>query len=205
MLVVVSAGNDGDKEWKVVSAPADAQGALTVGSTKYDHWSKATFSSIGPNQLPYIKPEIVCFANAGTSFSAPIITGLAAVILAKNPSLTQYQLKSIIMRSGHLYPYGNNFVGYGVPKASNILGILSGDSTISAQELKSHKNRITLPIKGKKHAVLYHKYDEFRVMREDYLELKKGKIKIDRFDNVLFTTVIVDNNQVFEIRWMQAN
>lgn len=205
MLVVVSAGNDGDKDWKVVSAPADAQGALTVGSTKYDHWSKASFSSIGPSQLTYMKPEIVCFANAGTSFSAPIITGLAAVILQKNPELTQYQLKSIIMRSGHLYPFGNNYVGYGVPKAANILSILAGDSTNNTQELKSYKSRYLLPVKGQKHAVLYHKYDGFRVMQEDYMELKGNKIKVDRLRNARFTTVVIDNTQVFEIRWMQAN
>jgi hypothetical protein len=205
MLIVVAAGNDGDKEWKVVSAPADAQGALTVGSTKYDHWSKASFSSIGPSQLAYMKPEIVCFANAGTSFSAPIITGLAAVILQKHPDLTQYQLKSIIMRSGHLYPYGNNYVGYGVPKAANILSILAGDSINSAKELKSYKNRFSLQVRGEKHAVLYHKSDGFRVIQEDYLELKNNKIRINRLGNARFTTVVIDNDKVIEIRWMQAN
>ncbi|MEM8893072.1 MAG: S8 family serine peptidase, partial [Bacteroidota bacterium] len=112
MLIIVAAGNDGNKNWRTLSIPSDARGVLTVGSTKYKHWDKMAFSSIGPDDLPYLKPEISCFASHGTSFSTPVITGLAALIWQAQPDLTNTEVKSIIMRSGHLFPFGNNYVGY---------------------------------------------------------------------------------------------
>ncbi len=80
MLIIVSAGNDGQNDFKVLSVPADAKGVLTVGATNYKTWDKASYSSIGPDKFDFLKPNVACFAFNGPSFSAPVITGLAACI-----------------------------------------------------------------------------------------------------------------------------
>ena len=87
ILFIVAAGNDGEKKWRIIDSPADAKSALTVGATKFKTWDDMSYSSKGPEWLEYVKPEISCFASSGTSFSTPIITGLAACILEKKPDL----------------------------------------------------------------------------------------------------------------------
>ncbi|MGV3538193.1 MAG: S8 family serine peptidase, partial [Rufibacter sp.] len=103
MTIIVSAGNDGDKKnWQLINTPADAQGAIAVGSTDFTSWTRQGYSGIGPDFLPFLKPDLACYAVDGTSFSAPLITGLAACLLEANPSLTGLQLSDILRKSGHL-------------------------------------------------------------------------------------------------------
>ena len=124
MLVVVAAGNDGDKrKWKVISTPADAEAALTVGSV-LGRFQKIGYSGIGPEFNSYLKPDVCSYSYQGTSLSAPAVCGFAACLLEANPSLTATELKQLIVRSSHLYPYGNNFIGYGVPLANRALQLL---------------------------------------------------------------------------------
>jgi subtilisin family serine protease len=203
MLIVVSAGNDGDSNWRVLSVPADARGALTVGATKFKHWDKMGFSSIGPEQLPYLKPEISCFASDGTSFSAPIITGLAAVIWQADPSLANNEVKDIIIKSGHLYPYGNNYVGYGVPLASRVLQHLDGNIIPSPATIKVYGDTYRILDTCVQHYVAYQKADKWTVLDEKYVRAGGKKPKIKRMDKATFTTVIMDNTKVYELQWMK--
>jgi len=124
MLVVVAAGNDGDKrKWRVISTPADAEAALTVGSV-LGRFQKIGYSGIGPEFNSYLKPDVCSYSYQGTSLSAPAVCGFAACLLEANPSLSANELKQLIVRSSHLYPYGNNFIGYGVPLANRALQLL---------------------------------------------------------------------------------
>ncbi len=125
ILIIVSAGNEGeDRSWRIISTPADAQGVLAIGATNGRLWNRIGYSSIGPEELPYLKPNVSCFSLYGTSLSAPVITGFAACIMQANPKLTNKQVMDIIEKSSHLYPYGNNYIGYGVPQASRALALL---------------------------------------------------------------------------------
>lgn len=125
MIIVSSAGNEGsDSAWQVITTPSDAPGVIAVGAADIDYWFKPSFSSTGPAFLSYVKPNIACPTADGTSFSAPFITGLIACMLEYKPDLTAGQVKDIIEKSGHLYPYGNNFVGFGLPDARRILNLL---------------------------------------------------------------------------------
>lgn len=125
MIIVTSIGNEGqNKNWQVITTPSDAEGVIAVGAADIDYWIKPSFSSIGPESLAYLKPNVTCPSADGTSFSAPFVTGLIACMLELNPSLTNREVKAIIERSGHLYPYGNNYMGYGLPLADRVMTLV---------------------------------------------------------------------------------
>ncbi len=204
MLVVVAAGNEGlQKEWRVLSTPGDARGALTVGATKLNVWDKMDYSSKGPEFLDYLKPEVALYASGGTSFSAPVVTGLAAALMAYQPALSVHEIKSLIIESGNFFPYGNNFVGYGVPRVSAILKELAGEQVARPPLLKTRKSTVTLrgDYEGQI-VVLYHKSDEVNVDHRIFLRPERNLIRIRKPDNINFTTVLL-GKEVSEIVWLQ--
>jgi subtilisin family serine protease len=127
MILVNSAGNSGaDKEWKgYISSPADVPTVMSVGAT--DAYSgKMGYSSIGPEYNGFIKPDISAFSKNGTSFSSPLIAGVVACILQKHDKWCNDQIKNALYASGNLYPYKNNYIGYGVPDCSRLVRLLDG-------------------------------------------------------------------------------
>ena len=147
MIIVSSIGNEGqDSAWQVLTTPSDAPGVIAVGAADIDYWFKPSFSSIGPPFQTYLKPNIACPTADGTSFSAPFITGLIACMLERKPDLTNTQVKDIIERSGHLYPYGNNYIGYGLPNSDRILKLLEnpGYNFNRSQEIAATGDSIIL-------------------------------------------------------------
>ncbi len=204
MLIVVAAGNEAsDFGWNVLSTPADAEHALTVGSSQLLIWDKAGFSSIGPDFLNYIKPDVVVFSGSGTSFSAPVITGLAACIQQFDSTLTNHEIINIIKKSGHLYPYPNNYTGFGVPLCENILNLLKKDiSEVKRPEvINARKNRITIPISYEENRiVLLHKDIRDKVIKRSVIRPKRSIIKVKRLQMAQQTTLLYDHSAK-EIIW----
>ncbi len=62
IIVVVSAGNEGDNSWHYISAPADAKNILTAGAVTSDSL-RAIFSSFGPSSDGRIKPDIMAMGE----------------------------------------------------------------------------------------------------------------------------------------------
>ena len=140
IILVNSAGNSGMGSWKKIGVPADADDILTVGAvsnTSPHHI--APFSSIGPTQDGRIKPDVVAFGasaflvngrgdimeDMGTSFSSPIICGLAACLWQAYPHKTASEIIQYIRQSGNNYEHPDNIYGYGLPdfwKAHQLLG-----------------------------------------------------------------------------------
>lgn len=214
MILVVTAGNEGDFRdfWKrYINAPADVENAITIGATHSSFIKtetngkfllKAKYSGTGPDFLPYNKPDLVCFSDRGCSFSTPIITGLIACMLEKDSSLTLPQIKTILYKSSTLYPYPNNYIGYGVPDARKVLKLLEDRNA----DLKTAR-RIEITDKAfslktaSDNIILFYKKDEFQVMKQEKLKSKNGYLKIKPKGSNR-TTVIIDNDEVIEIIWI---
>ncbi|WP_298361155.1 S8 family serine peptidase [Runella sp.] len=205
ILVVVSAGNEGDDpSWRIISTPADAQGVLSIGATNQRYWNRIGYSSIGPEFLPYLKPNVSCFSLYGTSLSAPVITGFAACLMQANPTLTNKQLISLIEKSAHLYPYGNNFIGYGVPLASRALALLQNpaesNSTYS-KEVKAEGTSFTVKLPEATDMVsVFHKKNAIHVMAQEIVRMRDGQLTLKRREGEARTTIDL-KNEVIEVIW----
>lgn len=132
MIVVCSAGNEGDKTWKYISTPADAKGIITVGGVTADG-TPSVFSSFGPSADGRVKPEICArgtqtslinssgniVAGNGTSYSSPLICGLMACYLQyfkeQHKLISIPQLLQSVFVTGSLYGSPTDQMGYGIP------------------------------------------------------------------------------------------
>ena len=131
MLMVVAAGNDGNKPWHYIASPADADSILTVGAVDiYD--SIAAFSSWGPTADGRVKPEVCAVGyqttlinpvnnsvvqGNGTSFACPLIAGMAACLWSAIPNANNMEIREMIIRSANRYHSPHEQYGYGIPDA----------------------------------------------------------------------------------------
>jgi serine protease AprX len=135
ILVINSAGNQGADPWTYIGAPADVPEVLTVGGSLPMLEQRIQFSSLGPNAKGVIKPDLAAPGyvlsawkrgryreNAGTSFAAPLVTGMAACVLQMDATLGPKALADRLRQAGHFYPYYDYELGYGVLKGSRLIG-----------------------------------------------------------------------------------
>ncbi|MEZ4904420.1 MAG: S8 family serine peptidase [Spirosomataceae bacterium] len=206
ILLIVSAGNEGDDpSWRIISTPADAQGVLAIGATNQRYWNRIGYSSIGPEFLSYLKPNVSCFSLYGTSLSAPVITGFAACLMQANPALNNKELISIIEKSAHLYPYGNNYIGYGVPLASRALALLQNpaesSSSLYAREIQAKGDTFVLKLAETSDMVsVFHKKNTMHVLTQEIVRLKDNQITLKRREGETHTTIDL-KNEVIEVIW----
>ncbi|WP_430809829.1 MULTISPECIES: S8 family serine peptidase [unclassified Carboxylicivirga] len=128
MLMVTSAGNEGASSWHYIGAPADARYGIAVGAITADS-TRASFSSFGPSYDGRIKPDVSALGDSvavqgtrgsisygnGTSFAAPIISGLAACLWQAMPHKNAAEIRQLIIESAHQANAPNNALGYGIP------------------------------------------------------------------------------------------
>lgn len=137
MLVVNSSGNSHQSvDQPYVGFPADGVHVLCVGAVDSDG-VVADFSSRGPINSTKQKPEVVALGvrvpvidasgntatSTGTSFSAPIITGLAALVWNQFPDLTALELKQKLIQNARDYPDSSLETGFGVPVFSPLTNL----------------------------------------------------------------------------------
>lgn len=154
IIVVVSAGNEGNDPWHYIIAPADADSILAVGAVD-SMGQYAFFSSLGPSYDGRIKPNVSAMGQGtiiqnlsggislcnGTSCSAPIITGLAACLWQAKPSATNMEIIRAIEKSSHQYHSPDSLLGYGIPDFSLAMAILKVSVQEKTVELKKvHPN-----------------------------------------------------------------
>jgi hypothetical protein len=86
LVVVASAGNQGNKPWRYLTFPADVEEVITVGSTDFDGAMPLPNSGVGVSYVPFIKPEVSTYPSPyGNSFTAPVMTGLVAALQQYRP------------------------------------------------------------------------------------------------------------------------
>lgn len=128
IIVVCSAGNEGNNSWRYITAPADVQGILATGAVTANE-TRASFSSIGPTSDNRIKPDVMALGTGvsiitpngspgtsqGTSFSAPLMASLAAGVWQAFPYLTAREVYDAIIHSADQATHPDNLKGYGIP------------------------------------------------------------------------------------------
>lgn len=167
ILVVNSAGNEGDLSWKYIVAPADAPSVITVGAVN-STGTITSFSSFGPSADGRIKPEIlaqglnaavinhadgsIVSAN-GTSFSSPIMAGLIAclndndrfllkssVLKKRGSSNFNDYLKQAVYESADRFLNPTEQYGYGIPNFETALkNYIASTAAVNENFLESIK------------------------------------------------------------------
>ena len=133
ILFVASAGNEANNRLFPdggISTPGDALGTLTVGAVD-ENSIIAGFSSYGPTFDGRTKPDLCARgvrcrvateigfgtygSRAGTSYSAPLITGAAALILEKYPHWCPAEIIAALKNFSSLAATPDQVYGWGIP------------------------------------------------------------------------------------------
>lgn len=126
-ILIAAAGNDGRAN---VTYPARLSTCVCVGAT--DELSGlASFSNYGPEQ-EVVAPGVTISSTApgnsylvanGTSMSCPEVSGVAALVLSLNPTLTPNEVRAILAASAIDIgsPGKDNLFGYGMVNAARAL------------------------------------------------------------------------------------
>ena len=128
ILLFSSAGNEGNGSWRQITFPADAAQIVTVGAVTSSK-KHSTFSSVGFTADQRVKPDVVamgtscCIINAdgevsyadGTSFSTPILAGLAVCLWQALPHLSNIEMIALIQGMGNQSKKPDHELGYGIP------------------------------------------------------------------------------------------
>ena len=132
ILMVASAGNEANGSWERITFPADVRDVLTVGGVTSNK-EKSSFSSVGMTADYRIKPDVVALAthvcvindagqldnSNGTSFSTPVVAGLAACLWQAFPLLKNTELIQLIKETSSQSQRPDTHLGYGIPDMFN--------------------------------------------------------------------------------------
>lgn len=128
ILLLNSAGNEGDETWKKIGFPADARDILAVGAVRMDSTNTA-FSSLGYSADGRVKPDAMAMGEDaavfstrgttttanGTSFSCPILCGAVTCLWQAHRDKTPLQIIDAVHRAGSYADAPNEVFGYGIP------------------------------------------------------------------------------------------
>jgi subtilisin family serine protease len=134
IVVCNSAGNLGDDPWFYIAAPADGDSVIAVGAV--DSLGVITgFSSRGPTSDGRTKPDVCAMGSgnifasmfspssysrgSGTSFSCPLVAGVAALLLQAHPGWTPMQVRDALRLTATNAATPNNDYGWGIIRGWN--------------------------------------------------------------------------------------
>lgn len=144
ILLINSAGNSGS----VVVAPADSPYVLAIGAIDAS-WMITNFSSRGTFTANAFKPDLVArggstllltaqgnlAAQSGTSFSAPLVTSLAAGVWQAYPKKTASEIRQMIRLSGDRVGNPDQVYGYGIPNFERIVELSRNTASLLNYEI----------------------------------------------------------------------
>ena len=142
LIVMNSAGNEGNSLWKYIGFPADADSVCAVGAVNGNTAAAASFSSYGypgkikPNIASVGAPAIVLngsgavSSGSGTSFANPNIAGLIACLWQAFPQFNNMKILDAVYRSCPTYATPNDRVGFGIPNMKTAYRLLKHDVNV---------------------------------------------------------------------------
>jgi subtilisin family serine protease len=130
MVVVNAAGNERQKEWHYIIAPADGDSVIAVGAVD-EMGNLAPFSSAGPTYDGRIKPDVCArgvntycaMANDnfgyvnGTSLATPLVAGVCALLLQIHPDWSPMDLRDSLWYTASRADNPDTLYGYGIVNA----------------------------------------------------------------------------------------
>ena len=142
VVVVVSAGNEGGSAWRYITAPGDGDDVITVGAATSTR-TRAGFSSVGPTFDGRIKPDVAALGvgvyvaqpsggvapGNGTSYSAPMVAGVAAQMLGARPTMTPVQVRDALRRTASRAANPTNDLGWGIIDAVAALAVATASDS----------------------------------------------------------------------------
>ncbi|RQV98077.1 MAG: hypothetical protein EH225_13795, partial [Calditrichaeota bacterium] len=114
-LVVASAGNDGVNNDAEPHYPSSYRTVLSSGATNKADDMKASFSNYGQYSVHVYAPGVSIYVPYpggyawidGTSFSSPMVAGLAGLVKTKFPSMTNDDIRNRILLTSNNIDYAN--------------------------------------------------------------------------------------------------
>jgi len=148
IIVVNSAGNEGyySAIHNTLNAPADADSVVAAGAVTLSG-ARASFSSVGPTTAnpPRIKPDVMALgtgvyvasssdtigygSSQGTSFSCPLVAGVAALLRKAAPNASAMAIVNAMKITASNASSPNNQMGWGILNAKAALEHLTGGDT----------------------------------------------------------------------------
>jgi len=128
ILVVNSAGNERNSYWKRIIFPSDGDSVIAAGAVDGNNLI-SSFSSAGPSADGRIKPDnttmgvnipvqisgSVVGRSNGTSFSCPVLSGMAACLMQAVPGSINNDIIEVLHSSADRYNHPDSLYGYGTP------------------------------------------------------------------------------------------
>lgn len=162
IVVVNSAGNEGyNSNHNTLNAPADGDSVIAVGSVGSDGL-RSNFSSVGPTADGRIKPDLMAMgsggiyyatststssygsSSVGTSFSAPLVAGVAALLLSVDSTLTPVELLNFLKQTASRSTNPNNLYGWGIVNTLSAFNLINAGGELTSFNVTHLNGEVTL-------------------------------------------------------------